>query len=132
MDEKKQIDYKEYARQMRENCAKDHNGNVVCSGELWEEIANIIENFAGNHKRSENVIELPCNVGDTVYCIWQYNDFAKTEPPFIMESKVAGFVIDEGIVKIIPEHYAEMADSWHRLRDVAFSKEEAEAKMKGR
>ena len=53
MQEKKQIDYKEYVRQMRENCAKDHNGNVVCSGELWEEIANTIENLAGYRKQSE-------------------------------------------------------------------------------
>jgi hypothetical protein len=51
MDEKKQIDYKEYARQMRENCPKDHNGNVICSGELWEEIANTIENLAGYRKQ---------------------------------------------------------------------------------
>lgn len=51
MSREKQIDYKEYARQMRENCVKDYNGNIVCSGELWEEIANIIENFAGYRKQ---------------------------------------------------------------------------------
>lgn len=125
MDEKKQIE--EMARIIADNTEFDT---------MWDEIyasADALYN-AGYRKQSENTVELPCKVGDTVYCIWQYNlfpDFAKTEPPFITESKVFGFVIDKGIVKIIPEHYAEMADSWHRLLDVAFTKEEAEAKMKG-
>ena len=39
-----EFDYKEYARQMRENCIKDYNGNIICSAELWEQIASIIEN----------------------------------------------------------------------------------------
>ena len=38
-----ETNYKEYARQMRENCVKDYNGNIVCSSELWEQIASIIE-----------------------------------------------------------------------------------------
>lgn len=38
-------DLKEYARQMRENCVKDRNGNIICSDELWEQIASIIENI---------------------------------------------------------------------------------------
>lgn len=50
MSREQQIDYKEYARQMRENCARDYNGNVICSRELWEEIATIIE---GIEKQSE-------------------------------------------------------------------------------
>lgn len=37
------IDTKEVARQMREAACKDENGNVVCSPELWEELASIIE-----------------------------------------------------------------------------------------
>ena len=48
MSKEKQIDYKAYARQMRENCVRDHNGTepiVICSLELWEEIATIIERF---------------------------------------------------------------------------------------
>ena len=48
MSKEKLIDYKEYARQMRENCARDYNGTepiVICSSELWEEIATIIEGF---------------------------------------------------------------------------------------
>ena len=38
-----EFDYKEYARQMRENAVKDSNGNIICSPELWEQIASIIE-----------------------------------------------------------------------------------------
>jgi hypothetical protein len=79
-----------------------------------------------DHLLANGVIVPPCKVGDTVYCIWQYSDFAKTEPPFIKEAKVCSFVIDEGVAKIIPENYAEMADTWHRLMAVAFTKEEAE------
>lgn len=40
------FDCREYARQMRENCAKDQNGNIICSAELWEQIASIIESSA--------------------------------------------------------------------------------------
>ena len=38
-----EFDYKEFARQMRENAAKDYNGNIICSPELWELIASIVE-----------------------------------------------------------------------------------------
>jgi hypothetical protein len=40
-----EFDYKEYARQMRENAVKDNNGNIICSPELWEQIASIVENM---------------------------------------------------------------------------------------
>lgn len=50
---KEQIDYKEYARQMRENAVRDSAGNVICSAELWEELASKIESFAGYRKQSE-------------------------------------------------------------------------------
>lgn len=39
------MDYKEYARQLRENAIKDQNGVIRCSPELWEQIASIIENI---------------------------------------------------------------------------------------
>lgn len=71
-------------------------------------------------------VELPCKLGDTVYCVWQYSDFTKTEPPFIKEETVCSFIIDEGVAKIIPKNYGEMVDNWHRLMAVAFTKEEAE------
>lgn len=37
------IDYKEFARQLRENKATDENGIIRCSPELWELIAEVIE-----------------------------------------------------------------------------------------
>jgi hypothetical protein len=48
-----EFDHKEYARQMRENCAKDQNGNIICSAELWEQIASIIESTANVVPKSE-------------------------------------------------------------------------------
>ena len=39
------FDNKEYAKQMREDAVKDNNGVILCSPELWEEIASIIENI---------------------------------------------------------------------------------------
>jgi hypothetical protein len=42
------VDYKEYARQMRENSVKDENGNIICSPKVWEQIASIIENLSNN------------------------------------------------------------------------------------
>ncbi|MEE0898668.1 MAG: hypothetical protein U0L88_13715 [Acutalibacteraceae bacterium] len=77
---------------------------------------------------ANNVVVLPCKVGDTVYCIWKYSDFAKEDIPFIQESRVSGFVIEDYVTQIIPENYGEMIDLWHLLLDVAFTKEEAEKK----
>jgi hypothetical protein len=50
-----------------------------------------------------------------------------------LEDKVIGFVIDEGIIKPIPRSHHQYLD-WYTLRDIKFTKEEAEkalAKMKG-
>lgn len=60
-------DYKEYAKQMRENAVKNEQGNIVCSPELWEEIASVIE----------RAILPPCKVGDTVYCKYWNGGFVK-------------------------------------------------------
>ena len=50
------IDTKEYARQMRENAVKNEQGIILCSPELWEQIASIIE----------RAIVPPCKVGDII------------------------------------------------------------------
>lgn len=39
------MDYKEYARIMRTAASRDENGNIICSPELWEQIANVIESI---------------------------------------------------------------------------------------
>lgn len=44
-----EFDYKEYAKQMRKNAVKDANGIVVCSPELWEQIASMIERIPLQH-----------------------------------------------------------------------------------
>ncbi len=40
-----EFDYKEYARQLRENAVKDDNGVIRCSPALWEQIVSIIDNI---------------------------------------------------------------------------------------
>lgn len=52
-------DYKEYAKQMRENAVKNEQGNIVCSPELWEEIASVIE----------RAIVPPCKVGGAIFLV---------------------------------------------------------------
>ena len=86
-------------------------------------------NYLADYLMSNNVVVLPCKVGDTVYCIWKYSDFAKEDIPFIQETRAISFVFEEGVPKIIPENYVEMAESWHQLIAVAFTKEEAEKKL---
>lgn len=40
------MDYKAFAKAMRENKVIDENGNIICSDTLWEEIAKIIESIS--------------------------------------------------------------------------------------
>lgn len=40
------VDYKEFARQLRENKVTDENGIILCSPELWGRIAEVIESKA--------------------------------------------------------------------------------------
>ena len=79
-----------------------------------------------DHLLANGVIVPPCKVGQKVYCVWQYSDFAKEEPPFIKETRAVAWVIDEGVPKVVTEDYGEMTDSWHQLLAVGFTKEEAE------
>lgn len=39
------MDYIEFSNQMIKNSVKDKNGNIICSFELWEQIANIVNEF---------------------------------------------------------------------------------------
>jgi hypothetical protein len=71
----------------------------------YSEQARLHAEYLAQHLLNEGVIVPPCKVGQKVYCIWQYSDFAKTEPPFIKEETVCSFIIDEGVAKIIPENY---------------------------
>lgn len=44
------VDYKEFARQMRENKVTDEYGRIICSPELWELIAQTVESKAEETK----------------------------------------------------------------------------------
>lgn len=81
-------DYKEYAKQMRENAVKNEQGNIVCSPELLEEISSVIE----------RAIIPPCKVGDKVYVAFS---------TFYAEYKVSKFIYDGTFVwaKLVNEQY---------------------------
>ena len=47
------MDYKAFAKTMRENAVTNEYGQVICSPQLWEEIANIIETVAINDENKK-------------------------------------------------------------------------------
>lgn len=76
------------------------------------------------------LIELPCKVGDTVYVIYQYDDFmGTTEEPFIEKDTVSFFVYDDNKMKIVPSNYAERSDYWYTTMDILLTREEAEKRL---
>lgn len=85
---------------------------------------------AGYRKQSENTVELPCKVGDKVWCISNYTKPKEFQITILtMSENHYSFVIeaDKGVYK----HYCDK-DSVGKY--VFFTKEEAEnalAKMKG-
>ena len=112
------IDTKEYARQMRENCVKNEAGNIVCSPELWEQIASIIE----------NAIVPPCELGDTLY--WLEEDF-RTFELFVNSRKVQWFHVNEtGVYVHINSFIVFSKDDIGKF--AFFSLEEAEQALKER
>lgn len=128
MTEEKQIDLisKIIARK-----SKDYrNPNVAFMTTAKKSASTIYHEFCkmqSEAKQSENTVELPCKVGDKVWCIYNYTkpkEFRITTLT-ISENHYA-FVIeaDKGIYK----HYCDK-DSVGKY--VFFTKEEAEAKMKG-
>lgn len=102
-------DYKEFAKQMRENAVKNEQGNIVCSPELWEEIASVIE----------KAIIPPCKVGDKVYSI--DCDFG-----IIEEYTVFGYTTKNGELALLVRSgiYTAVISNWF------LTKEEAEEKLK--
>ena len=80
-----------------------------------------------NFKNIDLVVELPCRVGDIIWCVWQYSYYFRCEDvPFIEKAICDGFVFDEGVVKFIPDTYAEKTDYHHHLIDCCLTKKEAE------
>ena len=80
-------------------------------------------------EKEGRLLETPCKEGDTVFCIWQYSDFTSEEDPFIEEATAVSFVLD-GSVKVIPSGYSDKVNSWYRLIDICFSREDAEKALK--
>lgn len=101
-----------------------------------EEIAEAVYN-AGYRKRSENTIELPCKVGQTVYMPWEWKDTSG-----IAILTVEKISITEAGQSIRTDLWSDDEDYWLAYncgvfyfddigKTVFLTKEEAEAKMKG-
>lgn len=67
MSRDKQIDYKKFARAMRENCCKNSDGNIVCTSELWELIASTIEGVGEYRKASDVAEEIFAEIEALIY-----------------------------------------------------------------
>ena len=89
---------------------------------------------AGYRKQSENVIELPCKIGDTVYIIDETWD--ETIEPYVLDVKVLQFIINKhGIAVDLQLPLGMRQNSWMIIGENLFltesEAEEALAKMKG-
>lgn len=42
------MDYKAFAKEMRENAVTNEYGQIICSPQLWEQISTILENIPEN------------------------------------------------------------------------------------
>ena len=90
---------------------------------------------AGYRKQSENVIELPCKIGDTVYIIDECGDGECSED-YVLEVKVRQFFINKnGIMVDLELPLGLRLNTWMMVgKNVFLTEEEAEtalAKMKG-
>lgn len=47
------IDYKEFAKTLREKKVTNEFGHIICSPELWEIICVLIENIPGGEENNE-------------------------------------------------------------------------------
>ena len=94
--------------------------------QLMLEAADVIE--AG---QSENMVELPCKVGDTVYIIDEAEDECGED--YVLAVKVLQFFINEhGIAIELALPLGMRLNTWMVVGENVFlTEEEAEAKMKG-
>lgn len=112
-------DFKEYAKQMRENAVKNEQGNIVCSPELWEEIASVVE----------RAIVPPCKVGDMVYNICTIFDESTLKPKTIIKPRIIDFVSKVGF---IIESKGLVIGEKDFDNTIFLTKEEAEAELRKR
>ncbi len=107
-------DYKEFAKQMRENAVKNEQGNIVCSPELWEEIASVIE---------KGIIP-PCKVGTKV---WLINNPREYE---VLNFHWTGQILWATLILIKEPTITRDINTEQFGKTVFLTKEEAEQKLK--
>jgi hypothetical protein len=112
--------------------AENYCGDTHCVACLAEALYN-----AGYRKQSENIIVLPCKVGDMVYLPWEWKDTSG-----IAILTVERISITEAGQSIRTDFWSDDENYWlayncgvFRFDDIGktvfLTKEEAEAKMKG-
>ena len=113
--------------------------------ESWCELDGVLNRYQtvknlskmGYRKQSENVIELPCKIGDTIYLPWEWKDTSG-----IAILTVERISITEAGQSIRTDLWSDDEDYWLAYncgvfyfddigKTVFLTKEEAEAKMKG-
>lgn len=85
----------------------------------------------GYRKQSDNVIELPCKIGDVVYIIDDSEeDYGE---PYVLGVRVLQFFINEnGIALDLQMPLGLRLNTWAAIgKNVFLTREDAEAKMKG-
>jgi hypothetical protein len=126
MSKEKQIE------EMRKEVAKAHRFFLEDDDyeSLDDYIADELYN-AGYRKQSENTIELPCKIGDTVYIIDEADD--ESGEDYVLAVKVLQFFINEhGIAIKLALPLGMRLNAWMVVGENVFlTREEAEAKMKG-
>jgi hypothetical protein len=132
MSKEKQIE--EMAKAMCRSCKPNGNCELddkPCNTECIHSCRAEILYAAGYRKQSENAVELPCKVGDTLYVISQMKD--KRFLPFITEYEVTSISIKKKSVVIWHEMdgYLKNFKQTDFGKTIFLTKEEAEARMKG-
>lgn len=128
---------KEYERLTREyqfDCSRCEDRNCTKDGFCCDEtFCKTYNRLAELEDKIENctLIELPCKVGDAVWCIYRYEDcFGRITDYFIEQDKAQCFIFDEGKFKIFPSNYNNRSEYYYKLKDIFLTKAEAENKLK--
>jgi hypothetical protein len=147
MSKEKQIE--EMAKAMCRSCKPNGNCELddkPCNTECIHSCRAEILYDAGYRKQSENVIELPCKVGDTAYCVYRgtvTQGIVRLIRPFVSEQEIIfkgnlicevdNLFIDDGTKEKV-ELYIVFEKPYGIERVAYLTREEAEkalAKMKG-
>lgn len=134
MSKEKQIE--EMAETMRHSCEKECRRNKYGEFDCEYCEAELLYN-AGYRKQSENVIEVPCKIGDTVYVVSQGAGFSCVWN--VYKSRVAAIHLDRyNKLFVFTETERENVGGYVEVERVFNTKEEAEQalekineKMKG-